>query len=115
MVQSSGRGGGGAHELPRVHYHWGSLHRWHGPAATVRTRTRRSTIQMKQTMHRIRVVRPRYEQSLPFAGKVGEVIGHWGAENNEAGRLGYLVEFANGEVVGIAEDETEDVPADEAI
>jgi hypothetical protein len=64
-------------------------------------------------MHRIRVVQPRYEQSKRFAGKVGEVIGHWSPENSEEGRQGYLVEFPGGEVIGIAEDETEDVSADE--
>lgn len=64
-------------------------------------------------MHRIRVVQPRYEQSRLYAGKIGEVIGHWGAENSESGRPGYLVEFPDGNVVGIAEDEAEDVPAEE--
>jgi hypothetical protein len=64
-------------------------------------------------MHRIRVVQPRYEQSLRYAGKVGEVIGHWGVENTETGRPGYLVEFPDGEVVGVAEDEAEDVDSDE--
>jgi hypothetical protein len=62
-------------------------------------------------MHRIRVVNPRYDQSRPYAGQVGEVIGHWGAENNTEGRDGYLVQFPDGEVVGIAEDEAEDVTA----
>lgn len=60
-------------------------------------------------MHRIRVVSPRYDQSRPYAGQVGEVIGHWGAENSSEGRDGYLVQFPDGEVVGIAEDEAEDV------
>lgn len=60
-------------------------------------------------MHRIRVVQPRYDQSKHYAGQVGEVIGHWGADNNEDGRQGFLVEFADGEVVGIAEDEVENV------
>lgn len=63
-------------------------------------------------MHRIKVIQPRYEQSRPYAGKVGEVIGHWGPETNEAGRDGYLVQFPDGSVVGIAEDEAEDVPVD---
>lgn len=60
-------------------------------------------------MHRVRVVDPRYEQSRPYAGKIGEVIGHWGSESNSAGRDGYLVEFADGQVVGIAEDEAQTV------
>lgn len=66
-------------------------------------------------MHKIRVTNPRYEQSLPYAGKVGEVIGHWGADNNETGRVGYLVEFPDGSVVSVAEDEAEDVDADEQL
>lgn len=60
-------------------------------------------------MHKVRVVYPRYDQSRPYAGKVGEVIGHWGADNNETGREGYLVEFPDGKVVGIADDEVENV------
>ena len=60
-------------------------------------------------MHKVRVIQPRYEQSRPYTGQVGEVIGHWGAESNSDGRLGYLVEFPDGHVVGVAEDETEDV------
>jgi hypothetical protein len=58
-------------------------------------------------MHKVKVVRPRYEQSRRYAGQVGEVVGHWGAESNSEGRDGYLVEFRDGEVVGIAEDEVE--------
>jgi hypothetical protein len=60
-------------------------------------------------MHKVKVTNPRYEQSRRYAGKVGEVIGHWGAETNAEGRDGYLVEFPDGEVVGIAEDEVEPV------
>ena len=64
-------------------------------------------------MHRVRVTTPRYEQSRNYAGQTGEVIGHWGPETNEHGRDGYLVEFADGEVVGIADDEVETVTAEE--
>lgn len=60
-------------------------------------------------MHKVKVVQPRYDQSRPYAGRVGEVIGHWGAESNESGREGYLVEFEDGQVVGVAEDEVENV------
>lgn len=60
-------------------------------------------------MHKVRVVQPRYDQSRPYAGRVGEVIGHWGAESNESGRDGYLVEFEDGKIVGLAEDEVENV------
>jgi leucyl aminopeptidase (aminopeptidase T) len=60
-------------------------------------------------MHKVRVVQPRYDQSRPYAGQVGEVVGHWGAETNEEGREGFLVEFEDGQVVGIADDEVEDV------
>ncbi len=60
-------------------------------------------------MHKVRVLHPRYEQSRPYAGKVGEVIGHWGAESNSDGRDGFLVEFPDGKVIGIAEDEAETI------
>ena len=60
-------------------------------------------------MHRVRVVRSNYEQSAPFVGRVGEVIGHWGADSNVEGRDGFMVQFDDGTVVGIAEDEVEDV------
>lgn len=60
-------------------------------------------------MHKVRVVQPRYEQSLARAGQVGEVIGHWGADSNEQGRDGFLVQFPDGAVVGLAEDEVEQV------
>jgi hypothetical protein len=60
-------------------------------------------------MHKVKVVRPRYDQSRPYAGRIGEVIGHWGAESNESGRDGYLVEFPDGKIVGVAEDEVENV------
>lgn len=60
-------------------------------------------------MHKVRVVSSRYEQSRPYLGKVGEVIGHWGADSNEDARDGYMVQFPDGTVVGVAEDEVEDV------
>jgi hypothetical protein len=56
-------------------------------------------------MHRVRVVRSNYEQSAPYVGRVGEVIGHWGADSNEGGRDGYMVQFDDGAVVGLADDE----------
>jgi len=56
-------------------------------------------------MHWIRVTRPRYEQSRRYDGQVGEVVGAWGPENSADGRQGYLVEFADGEIVGVTEDE----------
>lgn len=63
-------------------------------------------------MYRVRVTTPRYQQSRSYAGQVGEVIGHWGPESNEHGRDGYLVQFPDGEIVGIAEDEAETVTAE---
>lgn len=60
-------------------------------------------------MFRVKVITPRYQQSKPYAGQVGEVIGHWGPETNEHGRDGYLVQFSDGQVVGLAEDEVETV------
>lgn len=58
-------------------------------------------------MHWVKVTNPQYEQSRPYYGQIGEVVGRWGPENSADGRSGYLVEFANGEIVGIAEDEVE--------
>ena len=63
-------------------------------------------------MHRVRVVRSFYEQSEPFLGRIGEVIGHWGADNNEDGRDGFMVQFEDGTVIGVSENEVEDVAED---
>lgn len=63
-------------------------------------------------MHRVKVTTPRYQQSRSYAGQIGEVVGHWGPETNEYGRDGYLVQFDDGQIVGIAEDEVEAVTAD---
>ena len=65
-------------------------------------------------MHRVRVVRSNYEQSAPFVGRVGEVIGHWGADSNQEGRDGFMVQFDDGTVVGISEDVVEDVGEEDA-
>ncbi len=56
-------------------------------------------------MHWVKVTKPRYEQSRRYAQQVGEVIGTWGPDNSAAGRKGYLVEFADGEVVGVTDEE----------
>ena len=55
----------------------------------------------------IKVRSPRYEQSRRFDGMVGEVVGHWGPENSSNARAGYMVEFANGEIVGLTDEEIE--------
>jgi hypothetical protein len=60
-------------------------------------------------MHKVKVVRSNYDQSAPYVGKVGEVIGHWGADNSEEGKEGFMVQFPDGAVVAIAEDEVETV------
>ena len=60
-------------------------------------------------MHWIKVTQPRYDQSKPFQGMVGEVVGHWGPDNSAASREGYIVEFPNGEIVGLTESEVEAV------
>ena len=65
-------------------------------------------------MHRVRVVRSFYDQSEPHVGKVGEVIGHWGADNNQEGRDGFMVQFEDGTVVGFSENEVEDA-SEEAV
>jgi hypothetical protein len=60
-------------------------------------------------MHWIKVTSPEYEQSKKYNGQVGEVVGRWGPENSADSREGYLVEFPDGEIVGIAETEIEEV------
>jgi hypothetical protein len=63
----------------------------------------------ERAMHWIKVTNPQYEQSIRYAGQVGEVVGHWGPDNSATSREGFLVEFADGEIVGISEEETEAV------
>lgn len=65
-------------------------------------------------MHKVRVVRSYYDQSEPYVGKIGEVIGHWGPDNNEDGRDGFMVQFPDGAIVGFTENEVEAVGDDEA-
>ena len=65
-------------------------------------------------MHRVRVVRSFYDQSEPHVGKVGEVIGHWGADNNQDGRDGFMVQFPDGTIIGFTENEVEPVSDDAA-
>jgi hypothetical protein len=58
-------------------------------------------------MHYVKVTQPRYEQSRRYEGQIGEVVGHWGPENSAAARDGYLVQFENGEVVGLTDEEVQ--------
>jgi hypothetical protein len=60
-------------------------------------------------MHWVKITNPQYEQSQRYAGQVGEVVGRWGPENSAAAKDGYLVEFADGEIVGITDVEMEAV------
>lgn len=62
-------------------------------------------------MHWIKVTNPQYEQSIRYAGQVGEVVGHWGPDSNQSSREGFLVEFPDGQIVGVSEDEVQ--PVDE--
>jgi hypothetical protein len=64
-------------------------------------------------MHFVKVTQPKYDASRRYEGQVGEVVGRWGPENSSEPREGFLVEFRNGEIVGIADDEVEaaDAPA----
>lgn len=65
-------------------------------------------------MHWVRVTNPRYEQSRRYDGRVGEVVGRWGPENSAESREGWLVEFPDGEVVGVTEEEVQTVDEPEA-
>lgn len=60
-------------------------------------------------MHWVRVINPQYDQSRHYRDRVGEVVGRWGPENSADGKEGYLVEFDDGEVVGVAEEEVRNV------
>ena len=60
-------------------------------------------------MHRVRVTRPRYDGTTKYRDQVGEVVGHWGPENSADGREGMMVQFPDGEVVGVTEEEVEEV------
>lgn len=67
-------------------------------------------------MHWVKVTNPQYEQSQRYTGQVGEVVGRWGPENSAAAKDGYLVEFADGEIVGVTDVEIQaveepDIPA----
>ena len=65
-------------------------------------------------MHWVRVIRPQYDQSERYKGEVGEVVGRWGPDNSESSKEGYLVEFSDGEVVGVTEEEIETVDRPES-
>ena len=60
-------------------------------------------------MHWIKVTNPEYQHSRQYGGQVGEVVGKWGSEN-AAAQDGYLVEFADGEIVGVTREEIEEIP-----
>lgn len=55
----------------------------------------------------VKVTHPKYDRSRVYEGQVGEVVGHWGPENSADAREGYLVEFANGDIVGLTAEEVE--------
>jgi hypothetical protein len=57
----------------------------------------------------VKVTKPQYEQSQRSEGKVGEVVGRWGPDNAIESREGYMVEFADGEIVGVTDEEVEQV------
>ncbi len=53
----------------------------------------------------VKVTQPKYDQSRSYEGQVGEVVGRWGPENSASTREGYLVQFSDGEVVGVTDEE----------
>ncbi|MGH7476775.1 MAG: hypothetical protein ACRELD_10825 [Longimicrobiales bacterium] len=57
----------------------------------------------------VKVTRPRYTQSERYRGETGEVVGRWGPENSVDAREGYMVQFPDGEVVGVTEEEIVEV------
>ena len=60
-------------------------------------------------MHRVKVTRPRYEGSTKYQDQIGEVVGHWGPENSADGKDGLMVQFDDGEIVGVTQEEVEEV------
>jgi hypothetical protein len=82
----------------------------HGlPSALIKVPAAAGRSQGGDAMHWVRVTNPQYEQSRRYAGQVGEVVGRWGPENSATARDGYLVEFADGEIVGITDQEIQPV------
>ena len=62
-------------------------------------------------MHWIKVTNPQYQQSEPYRGQVGEVVGRWGPENSADAREGLMVQFEDGQVIGVTDHEIEEVGA----
>lgn len=60
-------------------------------------------------MHWIKVTNPEYEQSRRYSGQVGQVVGRWGPDSTSNERQGLLVEFADGEIVGVGEAEVQEI------
>ncbi len=58
-------------------------------------------------MHWIKVTRPQYEQSRRYDGMIGEVVGHFGPENSADAQTGYMVEFPDGQIIGLTDEEIE--------
>src|SRR5690606_27757546 len=57
----------------------------------------------------VRITNPQYEQSRRYQGRIGEVVGRWGPDNAIEAREGYMVDFGDGEIVGVTEEEVEQV------
>ncbi|HLL81789.1 MAG TPA: hypothetical protein VK420_04020 [Longimicrobium sp.] len=66
-----------------------------------------------ERMFKVRVVKSVYDGSERYVGQVGEVIGHWGPDNSESGREGHMVQFPDGTIVGLSEEEIEAVTGEE--
>lgn len=60
-------------------------------------------------MYWVKVTKPQYNEAQAYNEQIGEVVGHWGPDNSENGRNGLMVRFADGEVIGLTEEEVTEV------
>lgn len=58
---------------------------------------------------KVRVARPSSPETARYAGQVGLVIGDWTARLDSGTSRGYLVEFADGEVIRVVLPEVEEI------
>jgi hypothetical protein len=58
---------------------------------------------------RVRIARPGSPESSRYSGQVGVVVGDWTARLPEGRTTGYLVEFADGEIIRVLSSEVEEL------
>jgi hypothetical protein len=58
---------------------------------------------------RVRVARPASPESSRYAGQIGLVVGDWMSRLASGTARGYLVEFADGEIIRVVLPEVEEL------